>query len=85
MPRSAKGARLWLEPEERDGQGRLARRATWVIRDGSRKVRTGCAGNDRKGADLALAEYIAQKYSVSRERGRHPSEILVLDVLTPSI
>jgi hypothetical protein len=82
MPRSAKGARLWLEPEERDGQGRLARRATWVIRDGSRKVRTGCAGNDRKGADLALAEYIAQKYSVSRERGRHPSEILVLDVLT---
>jgi hypothetical protein len=76
-----KGARLWLEPEERDQQGRLARRATWVIRDGSRKVRTGCARNDREGAERALAEYIAKKYTVSRERGRHPSEILVLDVL----
>ena len=41
MPRASKGIRLWLEPEERDGVGRLVRRATWVIRDGMRKVRTG--------------------------------------------
>ncbi len=81
MSRHAKGARLWLEPEERDQQGRLARRATWVIRDGSHKVRTGCARADREGAERALAEYIAKKYKVPRERGRHPSEILVLDVL----
>ncbi len=81
MSRHAKGARLWLEPEERDQQGRLARRATWVIRDGSHKVRTGCARADREGAERALAEYIAAKYQVPRERGRRPSEILVLDVL----
>src|SRR4051794_29126207 len=81
MPRRAKGARLWSEPEERDHEGKLVRRATWVIRDGSRKIRTGCARADREGAERALAEYIAKKYTVPRDRGRHPSEILVLDVL----
>jgi integrase len=81
MPRTPKGARLWLEPEERDDEGRLVRRATFVIRDGSRKIRTGCARTDREGAERALAEYIARKYTVPRDRGRHPSEILVLDVL----
>lgn len=81
MPRNAKGARLWLEPEERDEEGKLARRAAWVIRDGKSKVRTGCARTDRKGAEQALAEYIARKYQVPRDRSRHPSEILVLDVL----
>jgi integrase len=81
MPRHAKGARLWLEPEERDRYGNLIRRTAWVIRDGSRKIRTGCLRDDREGAEGALAEYIATKYKVRRERGRHPSEILVLDVL----
>ena len=81
MSRPAKNARLWLEPEERDQQGKLARRATWVIRDGSRKIRTGCARGDREGAERALAEYIAKKYTVPRDRGRDPAEILVLDVL----
>ena len=36
---------------------------------------------DRAGAERALAEYIASKYQVPRERNRHPAEILVLDVL----
>lgn len=81
MPRPAKGSRLWLEPEERDRKGNLVRRAAWIIRDGSRKLRTGCAKDDREGAERALAEYIASKYEVCRERGRDPTQILVLDVL----
>jgi integrase len=81
MPRPAKGARLWLEPEERDRDGKLIRRSTWVIRDGSCKIRTGCPREDREAAERALAEYIASKYRVPRERHRRPSEILVLDVL----
>jgi hypothetical protein len=81
MPRSAKNARLWLESEERTAEGKLVRRASWVIRDGKNKIRTGCAGADRKGAEQALAAHIAKKYTVPRDRGRHPSEILVLDVL----
>ena len=49
MPRRSKGARLWLESEERDTSGKLVRYATWVIRDGTRKVRTGCSREDRGG------------------------------------
>jgi integrase len=81
MPRPSKGARLWLEPEERDASSRIVRRATWVIRDGARKVRTGCAGSDREGAERALADYIARKYQAPRESGRDPAQILILDVL----
>jgi integrase len=80
MSRPAKGARLWLEPEERE-EGKLIRRASWVIRDGPHKERTGCAREDRAGAERALADYIASKYQVSRERDRSPAQILVLDVL----
>jgi integrase len=82
MPRrGSKGARLWLEPEERRG-GRIVRPATWVIRDGgARKVRTGCARDDREGAERKLADYIARKYQAPRESGRDPAQILILDVL----
>jgi integrase len=81
MPRPAKGARLWLEPDERDGEGKLVRHASWVIRDGSHKVRTGCTRQDRAGAERALGQFIASKYQIPRERDRRPSEILVLDAL----
>jgi hypothetical protein len=81
MPRPSKGPRLWLEPEQRAKNGKLIRRPTWVIRDGTRKRGTGCAREDRTGAERALGEYIATKYQVPRGQNRHPSEILVLDVL----
>jgi integrase len=80
MPRRSKGARLWLEPEELRG-GKVIRQATWVVRDGSAKHRTGCARENRGEAEKALAEYIVSKYRVSRERDRDPAQILVLDVL----
>jgi len=82
MPRRSKPPRLWLEPEEFDAEGKRQRYATWVIRDGPRKVRTGCDKEDRIGAEKALGDYIASKYSVPRERNRHPSQILVLNALT---
>lgn len=81
MSRPSKGARLWLEPQHRASDGKLVRRAAWVIRDGARKVRTGCAREDSAGAEQALARYLASKYHPSRDRGRHPAEIVVLDVL----
>jgi integrase len=82
MPRPAKGARLWLRPEERNLDGTLRKRAVWVIRDGPRKISTGCAAEDRAGAERALGEHLADKYQPNRKRGRHPSEILIADVLT---
>ena len=81
MPRPAKGARLWLRPEERNPDGTLRKRAVWVIRDGSRKISTGCATADRAGAERTLGEHLANKYQPNRKRGRHPSEILIADVL----
>ena len=81
MPRHSKGARLWLEPATRHADGRVRRRAAWVIRDGPHKVRTGCLRDDREEAERALCKYLESKYQPNRNRGRHPSEILVLDVL----
>jgi hypothetical protein len=51
MSRPAKGARLWLRPEKRNPDGTLRERAVWVIRDGSRKISTGCPAQDREGAE----------------------------------
>jgi hypothetical protein len=58
MPRPAKGVRLWLRPEERSFDGSLRKRAMWVIRDGPRKISTGCAAEDREGAERALGEQV---------------------------
>ena len=77
----SKGPRLWLQPERQEKGGRT-RQSTWVIRDdGSIFIRTGCVREDRAGAERKLQDYIASKYQVSRERSRHPEQILVLDVL----
>lgn len=81
MPRPAKGARLWLRSEERNSDGTLRKRSVWVIRDGPRKISTGCAAEDRAGAERALGEHLADKYQPSRARGRNPSQILIADVL----
>src|SRR5262245_40505813 len=81
MPRPAKGVRLWLRPQDRNPDGTLRKRAVWVVRDGPRKISTGCTPEDRAGAERALGEYLAAKYQPNRTRARHPSEILIADVL----
>lgn len=81
MPRPAKGARLWLKPEERDKSGKIRKRAVWIIRDGSRVVVTGCAASERDDAEKKLGEYIAAKYQPGRERANPLAETLVTDVL----
>jgi integrase len=81
MSRPAKGARLWLRPEDQNADGTLRKRAVWCIRDGSRKISTGCAAEDRAGAERALGEHLARKYRPNRTCGRHPAEVLIADVL----
>jgi hypothetical protein len=63
MPRPAKGIRLWLRPEERNPNGTLRKRAVWVIRDGSRKISTGCAAKDRESAERALGRTLTTSTS----------------------
>jgi hypothetical protein len=81
MLRPGKGARLWLRPEKRNPDGTLRERAVWVIRDGPRKISTGCPPQDRAGAERALGEHFADKYKPNRAGGRYPSDILIADVL----
>jgi integrase len=66
MPRRAKGPRLYLDP----------RRKQWVVRDGSRFVRTGASEGERGVAEKYLAQYIGHKY-----RPEPSSEPLIADVL----
>ena len=67
MPRRSKGPHLWFRREHRDG-GKLVRRSAWIILDEGRHFATGCfAREDKKAAELKLAEYIARKYQPSRK------------------
>jgi hypothetical protein len=81
MPRPSKGARLWLEPAERDEQGKIVRPEAYVIRDGRIKRRTGIPRGDIERANAKLAEYLGTKHQVSRERNRSAAKILIADAL----
>jgi hypothetical protein len=69
MPRPAKGPRLYLEK----GRG-------WVIRDGPRKVRTGCAESARGDAEAVLGRYLAAIYAPPPS-GKRAASVRIADVL----
>lgn len=69
MPRPAKGARLWLDPQSK----------LFYIRDGSRKRGTGCRLSERAGAEEQLRAYIEEKYQPPTDS--RPSRLFVDDVL----
>jgi integrase len=76
MPQKRKPPRLWLRTEPgADG----VRRSTWVILDGSRHVRTGCAEDQVAEAQRKLAEHIAAGYAP--QRGGRAAEILIAEIL----
>lgn len=66
MPRKRKPPRLYLDRN----------RGQWVIRDGARFIRTGCAQSDTRQAEIELAAYLGKKYKP--EGGPDP---LIADVL----
>lgn len=80
MPRKSKGAHLRLEqPVVKDGK--LVRRATWLIIDRKEKHRTGCGADELEEAQRLLKDYLASKYEVSRDEGKSASSIPVADVI----
>jgi hypothetical protein len=82
MPRRAHGPRLWLEKAQRDADGNLTHHARWCIKDRGRKHSTGCSENDRRGAEKALAAYIAEKHVAGAASGvRSPAAIPLADVV----
>jgi integrase len=69
MPRPSKGPRLYLEK----GRG-------WVIRDGPRKIRTGCAEGARGDAEAVLGRYLAHIYAPPPS-GKRAASVRIADVL----
>ena len=82
MPRRSKGARLWLEPARFNKNGKLFRRAVFVIRDGATKRSTGFGEGEIEQAQRALAEYIANKYRAPRVSQLDPAVVKVADVIS---
>jgi hypothetical protein len=80
MPRSSKGARLWLRPARRKG-GRIVANAVWIIIDGNKHIATGCLKDQAREAEKRLAAYISEKYQPSRY-ARDIDQIYVADVLS---
>lgn len=67
MPRREKGPRLYLDPK----------RKQWVIRDGSRFVRTGAGERNRSEAEKQLQHYLGHKH-----RPEPSSAPMIADVLS---
>lgn len=83
MPYPGKGARLWFQKPRRDRNGKLIERGVYCIRDGRIKKRLGLGeGTDQGTLDDALADYIKAKRKIPRDRDRHPSEIMIADVIS---
>lgn len=71
MPRRRQPPRLYLREDEQ----------VWLIRDGTKSVRTGCSAADREAAERALADYLARKFTPA-VRERDPDRLSVAEVLT---
>jgi len=69
MPQKRRPARLWLRPDTQ----------TWVIKDGSERIGTGCAADDVAGAQQELAKYLAANFTP--KRGGRADEVSIGDVL----
>lgn len=82
MPRRSEGPHLKFERAETNAEGRITRHASWIIRDGKRKVRTGCRADETEQAEKRLAAYIAEKHAPARDRDRDPSQIWIADVIS---
>lgn len=71
MPRARKPARLYQRPDD----------GAWLIRDGSRTLRTGARGDSgRRAAEEALARYVASR-APERRGPAMPDEITIGEVL----
>src|SRR5690349_17135049 len=80
MPRRNPGPRIWLKTGEVDKTtGKLKKRPVWCIKGDGVRIITGCAEEDRAGAEKALRDYIADKHKPKQDRPS--SKTPVTDVL----
>lgn len=65
MPQKRKPPRLYLRTDTDNRTGRTSE--TWVIRDGSATIRTGCASAEIEQAEGKFREYLAEKFQPQRD------------------
>lgn len=82
MPRHPKGPRLWLQPERIDAGRGMRNEAVWVIRDGSRKISTGCGAGALPDAEAALRRYLVAKHDPAASARAQSSDPLIADILS---
>lgn len=70
MPRKKQPPRLYFREDE----------GAWVIRDGTKAIRTGCGAADSRRAEEALSKYLAEKFSPAI-REHSPARVTVDEVL----
>jgi hypothetical protein len=80
MSRRREQPKLVLERAEWRN-GKLARPPSWVIRDGGRKIRTGCREAEVEKARQCFADYLVAAHTPARERNRTPDQVLIADVV----
>ena len=73
MSRARKGPRLYLKRQS------TPHAPMWIIRDGPSRIGTGCHKNDPRGAEEALARYIADKYTPPQRRAAN--ELYIDEIL----
>ena len=74
MPPRPSPPRVYLR-KRRDGA------TTWIILDCGRQISTGALADDRRAAEEALENYLAQKHCPSFGQG-HPAKVAIVDVLS---
>lgn len=82
MPRHPKGPRLWLQPERFDERRGMRNEAVWVIRDGSRKISTGCGAGALQDAEAALSRYLVAKHDPAAAARAQSDDPLIADILS---
>ncbi len=83
MPRHREPARLVLEPARHHKSGRLKHEAFWQLRDGSKKLSTGCGQDDRAGAEGFLREYLAKQHAKApKVKHKAAAECPIPDVIS---
>lgn len=81
MPRQPKGPRLWLQPERFDERRGMRNDAVWVIRDGSRKISTGCSPDALPAAEETLKRYLVEKHDPEAAAKARSDDPLIADIL----
>lgn len=81
MPRRRKEPHPILRKARYNKSGKLTHRQTWIIKDGSRSVSTGCSGDNLAGAEIKLRDYLIKKHQTKPPSERTADRVVIGDII----